>query len=83
VVVPQAVRLTLPPIGSNMIALLKESSLVSVIGIAELVNAAQLGISSTFRPFEFYIAVAAIYYLLNLLLEGVLALIERRVEATK
>ncbi len=83
VVVPQAVRLTLPPIGSNMIALLKESSLVSVIGIAELVNAAQLGISSTFRPFEFYIAVAAIYYLLNLLLEGVLALIEKRVEATK
>ncbi|MQW32244.1 amino acid ABC transporter permease [Sinorhizobium meliloti] len=83
VVVPQAVRLTLPPIGSNMIALLKESSLVSVIGVAELVNAAQLGISSTFRPSEFYIFVAVVYYLLNLILEGVLALIAKRVEATR
>lgn len=83
VVVPQAVRITLPPIGSNMIALLKESSLVSVIGIAELVHTAQLGISSTFRPFEFYIAVAAIYYLLNLVLEVALSLIEKRVEATR
>lgn len=83
IVVPQAVRVTLPPIASNMIALLKESSLVSIIGIAELVNAAQLGISSTFRPFEFYIAVAVLYYLLNLVLEGAIALVERRVETTR
>lgn len=83
IVVPQAVRVTLPPIASNMIALLKESSLVSVIGIAELVNAAQLGIASTFRPFEFYIAVAVLYYLLNLALEGLVALVGRRVEMTR
>lgn len=83
IVVPQAVRVTLPPVASNMIALLKESSLVSIIGIAELVNSAQIGISSTFRPFEFYIAVAVLYYLLNLILEGAIALVERRVEAAR
>lgn len=83
VVIPQAVRNTAPPIGSNMIALLKESSLVSVIGIAELVHSAQLAISETFRPFEFYITVAALYYGLNLILEAGLSRVERRVEVSR
>ena len=69
--------------GSNMIALLKESSIVSVIGIAELVHAAQYAISDSFRPFEFYITAAAIYYGLNTILEWGLRLVERKVEATR
>ncbi|APH71625.1 amino acid ABC transporter permease [Aquibium oceanicum] len=83
VVIPQAVRSTTPPVGSNMIALLKESSIVSVIGIAELVHAAQLAISETFRPFEFYITAALLYYLLNLVLEAALRRIEARVEMSR
>jgi len=83
VVVPQAVRDVLPPIGNNMIALLKESSLVSVIGIAELVHAAQLAISETFRPFEFYITAAALYYILNLVLEAGLRQVEKKVEVSR
>ncbi|MEN3163182.1 amino acid ABC transporter permease [Tistrella mobilis] len=83
VIVPQAVRSVVPPIGNNLIALLKESALVSVIGVAELVHAAQLAISETFRPFEFYIVAAALYYVLNLMLEAGLRLIEKRVEATR
>lgn len=83
VVVPQAIRNTAPPIGGNMIALLKESSIVSVIGIAELVHSAQLAISETFRPFEFYIAAAVLYYILNLVLEAGLRLVERKVEVSR
>ena len=83
VVVPQAMRNTAPAVGSNLIALLKESSIVSVIGIAELVQASQLAISETFRPFEFYIAAAAIYYLLNIAFEIVLGRIEKKVELTR
>ena len=83
VVVPQAVRNTTLPIGSNMIALLKESSVVSIIGIAELVHAAQLAISETFRPFEFYLTAAALYYALNLVMEFALSRIERRVEMSR
>jgi polar amino acid transport system permease protein len=83
VVIPQAVRNTAPPIGSNMIALLKESSIVSVIGIAELVHSSQLAISETFRPFEFYITAAALYYILNLVLEAGLRRFERRVEVSR
>lgn len=83
VVIPQAVRNTTPPIGSNMIALLKESSVVSVIGIAELVHAAQLAISETYRPFEFYLTIAVLYYLINLVMEAGLRQIENRVELSR
>lgn len=83
VVIPQAIRNTAPPIGSNLIALLKESSVVSVIGIAELVHSAQLAISETFRPFEFYITAAALYYILNLVLEAALHRFERHVEVSR
>lgn len=83
VVLPQAVRNTLPAIGNNLITLSKESSLVSVIGITELVHSAQQAISETYRPFEFYIAVAAIYYALNLVFEAGLRRIEKQVEQTR
>ena len=83
VVVPQAVRNTAPPVGGNMIALLKGSSIVSVIGITELVHAAQLGISETYRPFEFYITAALLYYVLNLVLEAGLRRMEKKVELSR
>lgn len=83
VVIPQAVRSVTPPLGNNLIALLKDSALVSVLGVAELVHAAQLAISETYRPFEFYITAAVLYYLLNLLLEAGLRAVERKVEATR
>jgi len=83
IVVTQAIRNVTPPLGNNLIALLKESALVSVLGVAELVHAAQLAISETYRPFEFYIAAAVLYYGLNLVLEYGLRFVERRVEATR
>jgi polar amino acid transport system permease protein len=83
VVVPQALLNTAPAIGNTLIALLKESAIVSVIGVAELVHSSQLAISETYRPFEFYILAAALYYMLNLALQGILRVIEIRVEATR
>jgi polar amino acid transport system permease protein len=83
IVVPQAVRTVLPPIGNNMIALLKDSALVSVIGVAELTLTSQLAISKTFRPFEFYLAAAAFYYVINLGLEFALRRIERRIQIAR
>ncbi len=83
IVVPQAVRNTVPAVGNMMIALLKESSIVSMIGIAELVHSSQLVISETYRPFEFYLTAAALYYGLNLILEAILRGIERKVELSR
>ena len=83
VILPQAVRSVLPPIGNNIIALLKDSALVSVIGVTELIHTSQLAISETYRPFEFYIVAAACYYIINLVLEMILRKIERKVQLTK
>ena len=83
VIVPQAVRAVIPPIGNNMIALLKDSALVSVIGVAELTLSAQQAISRTFRPFEFYLAAAVLYYIVNLGMEAVQRRIERRIAASR
>ena len=83
IVVPQALRSVLPPIGNNMIALLKDSALVSIIGVAELTLASQLAISKTFRPFEFYLAAAAFYYVINLGMEFGLRRIERRIHLAR
>ncbi len=83
VVVPQAVRDVIPPIGNNMIALLKDSALVSVIGVSELTLSAQQAIGRTFRPFEFYVTAAAFYYVINLVMEAVQRRIERRIAASR
>lgn len=83
VVVPQAVRDVIPPIGNNMIALLKDSALVSVIGVSELTLSAQRAIGRTYRPFEFYVVAAAFYYVINLGMEWVLRRIERRVQESR
>ena len=83
IVVPQAVHSVVPPIGNMMIALLKDSALVSVIGVAELTLSAQQGISRTFRAFEFYLVAAMFYYAINLVLESGLRRIERRIAKTR
>lgn len=77
VLLPQAIRAMALPLGGNLIAMLKDSALVSVIGAPELVQAAQRGIAETFQPFGFYLAVAAIYYALSLLLQSGLSRLTR------
>lgn len=83
VVVPQALANVTPALGNMMVALLKESALVSAIGVMELTMSAQRAISQTFRPFEFYLAAAVLYYALNLVLQQALRLIERRTALTR
>ena len=62
IVVPQALRVALPPTVNEFITLLKTASLASVISLAELMAVTQQSVASTFRYAEFY-AVASIYYL--------------------
>ena len=83
VVIPQAVGAVIPPISNNMIALLKDSALVSVIGVSELTLSAQRAIGATYRPFEFYLLAAAFYYVINLGMEWVQRRIERRISISR
>lgn len=79
-IVPQAVNRAIPQLGNNLIIMVKDTSVLSVIGVTELVLNAQFEIANTFRPFEFYLAIAVIYYLLNLILEASLSACEKRLE---
>jgi His/Glu/Gln/Arg/opine family amino acid ABC transporter permease subunit len=78
VVLPQAIRIVLPSVGNMFVGMVKDSSLVSVIGVFELMRQAQLAVSLTFRPFEFYTATAVIYIAVTFAIARVLALVERR-----
>lgn len=61
IILPQAVKIILPPITNNFISMLKDSSLCSVITVIELMRQAQIIVSGNFRTMEVYLMVAAIY----------------------
>ena len=78
VILPQALRIALPPLVNSFSALLKESSLVSVLAITELTRIGQLVYTRTFRPFEIYLAVGLIYLLLTYAVSRTALVLERR-----
>jgi polar amino acid transport system permease protein len=78
VIVPQALRNVAPALTNNLIALMKESSLVSIITVQELTLSTQIAVADTFRPFEFYFAAGAIYYAVNFFLEQSLRRVEMK-----
>ncbi len=65
VVAPQAMRIALPGLGNNWLVLLKDTSLVSVIALSDLLRMTQIAVERTRRPFEFYAAACAIYLLMT------------------
>lgn len=65
VIFPQALRNILPPMGNEFIILIKDSSLLSTIGIYELMNTAQIVITNSYIPLEPYFVAAAIYFVIT------------------
>jgi len=78
VIVPQAIRIAFPALGNNLVSLVKNSSLVSTIGMVELMFVANDIAFNNFRTFEIYGAAALLYVLLVLALTRALHLAERR-----
>lgn len=66
IILPQAFRRIIPPLGNEFIAMLKDSSLVSAIALEELVRKGQIIITRTFRPFDIWLVVALIYLVMTL-----------------
>ncbi|SMF68768.1 amino acid ABC transporter membrane protein, PAAT family [Tistlia consotensis] len=77
VVLPQAMKLIVPPTGNQFIAMLKDSSLVSVMGVLELMYLARTQGRAGFRYFEMLITAAVIYWIISFCFEMIQARIER------
>ena len=78
IVIPQAVKNILPALGNEMITLLKDTSLVSVIALRDVTKQAQNIVSVTYNAFVPYVTLAIIYLVLVLLLTKLLSLFEKR-----
>ncbi|WP_019123297.1 amino acid ABC transporter permease [Brevibacillus massiliensis] len=78
VILPQALRRMLPPLANEFIALTKNSSLLSVITVPELMRAGNSIVSNNFRYFEIYIAVAVLYFIVNYAISKLIGYFERR-----
>ncbi len=77
VVFPQAFRVILPPLGNDLVAMVKDSSLVSVLGVADVTQLGKVAAAGNFRYFETYNMVALVYLTMTL----TLSLLLRRLEA--
>ena len=78
IILPQAIRNVLPALGNEFIVIIKESSIVSVIGISELMYNADTVRGNSFRPFEPLIVAALIYFVMTFTLSKLLGVAERR-----
>ena len=78
VILPQAFRISLPPYGNTMVMMLKDSSLVSTITVAEMTRQGQLIASSTFENMTVYTLVALLYLSMSLPLSFALRRLEAR-----
>lgn len=78
IVLPQAIRTILPPLGNDFVAMVKDSSLVSVLGVADITQMGKIYAAGSFRFFETYSIVAYIYLVLTVGLSLALRALEKR-----
>lgn len=78
IIIPQAARVAIPPMGNTFIGMLKETSLVSVITVTELLRASQLLISKHLTVMPFFIAIAIMYWIMSTVFSAILQQVEKR-----
>ena len=80
-VAPQAFRIILPPFGNDFVAMVKDSSLVSVLGVSDITQLGKVTAAGNFRYFETYNVVALLYLTLTITLSLALRRLEARLKA--
>jgi polar amino acid transport system permease protein len=83
IVLPQATRFIIPPLGNEFNSMMKNSSLVFFIGVTELFGDAEIRYSTTFKPVEYFLAVAFWYLVLTTVWSLIQAQIERKLAASE
>ncbi len=80
IILPQTFKIIMPPVGNEFIALLKDSSLVSILAVSDLLRRGREFASTSFRYFETYTIIALIYLVITLFLSKLVALMEERMQ---
>lgn len=80
IILPQAIRRILPPLTSQAVSLIKDSSLVSVLAVYEMTMQANAIVAETFLVFEVYFAIAAVYLLITVSLSQIVNVMEKRLK---
>lgn len=83
VILPQAVKTILPPIGNEFIALLKDSSLVSILAVSDLLRRGREYAAWTFSYFETYTIIALIYLIITLFFSKLVSIMEEKISVNK
>jgi len=83
VILPQAIKTILPPIGNEFVALLKDSSLVSILAVSDLLRRGREFAAESFNYFETYTMVALVYLIITLFLSKLISIMEDRVGANR
>ncbi|CAM3388119.1 amino acid ABC transporter permease [Marinicrinis lubricantis] len=78
IILPQAARVAIPPMGNTFIGMLKETSLVSIVTVTELLRSAQLLIAQYYIAMPFYIAIALMYWMMSMVFSYILDRIEMK-----
>ncbi len=78
IILPQAFRVILPALGNDFIAMLKDSSLVTILAVAEMTYKAELFAADTFKAFEPFITLAVLYLVMTLFLSLLVRVVEQR-----
>lgn len=78
IILPQAVRTILPSLGNEFIVLVKETSILSVIGVTEITRVGQIQASINYKVFSTYLGVAIVYFVLTFTLSRLVNYLERR-----
>ncbi len=81
VILPQAVKTILPPVGNEFVALLKDSSLVSILAVADLLRRGREFASQSFDYFETYTMVALVYLMITLFFSKLISIMEEKISA--
>jgi polar amino acid transport system permease protein len=80
IILPQAVRVILPPVGNEFISLLKDSSLVSVVAVADMTRRGREFMAANFIPVETWMMIALLYLVMTLISARIVAWIERKTQ---
>jgi polar amino acid transport system permease protein len=83
VIIPQAIRVILPPVGNEFITLLKDTSLVSTVAVADMTRRGREFMASNFIPIQTWVMIALLYLVLTVLSERLVSFLERRFKLEK